>query len=177
MAKKKDRRTRDEEETEESESLQALGGWMGGLGNLLEKLGDLAERGEELHRLQELHGKPVRGVVGFSIKTALGDRNRIKVEPFGNVSKDKRTGRVAVQEVNEPMVDIFDEAHKVLVVAEMPGVAEADVELQLQDDILTISAEKGRKKYRKEVLLPSAFSSGQMSHSCRNGVLEVELTK
>ena len=81
-----------------------------GLGTLIEKLGDLAERGEELHRLGELSGKPVHGVVGFTIKTALGDGNGVKVEPFGNVGKDQRTGKVAVHEVTEPMVDVFEEA-------------------------------------------------------------------
>ena len=44
-------------------------------------------------------------------------------------------------------------------------------------NILTIAAEKGPKKYRKEVLLPSSFDSGAMSHSCRNGVLEIKLTR
>ena len=91
------------------EGLHSLGGFIGGLGGLLEKLGDLAERGEELRGIHELRGKPVRGVVGFTIKTALGEGNGFKVEPFGNVGKDERTGKVAVHEVNEPMVDVFDE--------------------------------------------------------------------
>ena len=154
-----------------------LGGFLGGLGTLLEKLGDLAERGEALHGIEELRGKPVRGVVGFTIKTAVGDGNGVTVEPFGNVAKDERTGKVAVHEINEPMVDVFEEAKRVLVVAEMPGIGKDDVHLEVNDDILTISAKRGRKKYRKEVLLPAAFSSTQMTHTCNNGVLEVEFSK
>ena len=52
-----------------------------------------------------------------------------------------------------------------------------DVQLELQDDILIFSAEKGDSKYRKELLLPVSFSSGQMSFTCRNGILEIRLSK
>ena len=179
MAKTRKKQAGDDAEKKNStgfEGFQGMGGFLGGLGTLIEKLGDLAERGEELHKLGEVDGKPVHGVVGFTIKTALGDGNGIKVEPFGNVGKDQRTGKVAVHEVNEPMVDVFEEDGNVHVVAEMPGVAEGDVHLELDDDILTISADEGRKKYRKEVVLPAAFTSAQMKHTCKNGVLEVEFS-
>ena len=36
----------------------------------------------------------------------------------------------------------------------MPGISAEDVEIEVKDDLLTISAAKGEKKYRKEVLLP-----------------------
>ncbi len=157
-----------------------LGGLLGGLGTMLEKLGELAERGKELNKSGELRspdGK-VRGVYGFNIRMGLGDeKDAVSVEPFGNVRKDERTGKAVVQEVREPMVDTFEEEGHVLVVAEMPGIAEEDARIELHDDILTIAAEKGGTKYRKEVLLPQAFPPGKMSHSCRNGVLEVRFQR
>jgi HSP20 family protein len=75
------------------------------------------------------------------------------------------------------MVDVFDEQDHVLLVAEMPGVSETDVHIELKDDILTLAAARGDTKYRKEVLLPQAFTAAQMSHTCRNGILKVKLTK
>jgi HSP20 family protein len=51
------------------------------------------------------------------------------------------------------------------------------VAIELEGDILTLAAARGDTKYRKEVLLPQTFSPKQMSHSCRNGILEVRLTK
>jgi len=155
-----------------------LGGFLGGLGTLLAKLGELAETGGELHKSGELHDErgKVRGVYGFTIKTGLGGEG-VTVEPFGNVRKDAETGQAVVQEVREPMVDVFEEKDHVLVVAEMPGVAEEDVHLELKDDVLIVVAEKGEKKYRKEVLLPASFSVKKMTHSCRNGVLEVRLAR
>jgi HSP20 family protein len=177
----KQRKNSGTEEEKESptngDKLHGVGGIMGGIGTILEKLADLAERGEELRALEKLGGKPMHGVVGFTIKTALDKGGGFKVEPFGNVGSDKRTGKAAVHEVAEPMVDILDEAEKVLVVVEMPGIGEDDLHMELHEDILTISAERGRKKYRKEVLLPASFSSAQMKHTCRNGVVEIQLAK
>ena len=155
-----------------------LGGFLGGLGTFIEKLGELAEKGKELRESGEIHdpaGK-VRGVYGFNIKFGLGEEG-VQVEPFGNVKKDDLTGEAVVTEVREPMVDLFDEKQHVVVVAEMPGVGEKDVMVELHDDILLITAESGDKKYRKEVLLPTGFTADKMKQSCHNGVLEVKLEK
>jgi HSP20 family protein len=172
MAKRQSRKVAPEE------GVAGLSGFFGGLGTLLEKLGELAETGGELRKTGEIRGKDdkLRGVFGFNIKVGLGDEG-IKIEPFGNVRKDKETGRPVVHEVREPMVDVFDEQDHVLLVAEMPGVSETDVRIELKDDILTLSAAKGDTKYSKEVLLPQAFTAAQMSHTCRNGILKVKLTK
>ncbi|MFO7897873.1 MAG: Hsp20/alpha crystallin family protein [Planctomycetota bacterium] len=157
-----------------------IGGFLGGLGNLIEKLGDLAEKGEELKKSGQIGepGDKLRGVYGFNVKMGIGgDKDEVKVEPFGNVHRDNETGETVVDEISEPLVDLFDEDTHVLVVAEMPGIGEEDVQLSLQDDILTIEGERGQKKYRKEVLLPQSFRPGEMMSTCRNGVLEVRLTK
>lgn len=152
-----------------------LGGLLGGLGGLLEKLGDLAEKGEELRKSGVLgpEGKKLQGVYGFSIKVGLGEEG-VTVEPFGNVRKDEQTGKTVVDEIREPMVDVFEEQDHVLVVVEMPGISQDEVRLDLQDDILTISAEHQDKKYHKEVLLPAVFPAEKMGYACHNGILEVK---
>ena len=67
-----------------------------GFGELVEKLADLAQKGEQLSREGEMQWedkeKDLKAVFGFSVKTGLGGKE-IKVEPFGNVSTDKATGR------------------------------------------------------------------------------------
>jgi HSP20 family protein len=159
-----------------------LGGLLGGLGNLIGKLSELAEKGKELHELKEFGTEGgAKGVYGFTIKSDIG-RNAgrdggVKVEPFGNVAKDERTGRAMVREVTVPPVDIFEEAGHILVVAELPGVCDEDIRLELRDDVLEITAERGPKKYHKEVLLPASFEAPAMTSSCRNGVLEIKLTR
>jgi HSP20 family protein len=43
--------------------------------------------------------------------------------------------------------------------------------------VLTISAERGDKKYRKEVLLPRSVSKEKMQVSCNIGILEIKCPK
>jgi HSP20 family protein len=82
-----------------------------------------------------------------------------------------------VQQIREPMVDIFDESDYLLIIAEVPGIELEDVRLDLQDDILIFTADRDSIKYRKELLLPTSFAAGQMGSTCRNGILEIRLNK
>ena len=159
------------------------GGFFAGLGTLIDQLGKLAEQAEQAGGVVTKTGefnvgsdKRLKGVYGFSVKSGLGEKG-VKVEPFGNIRRDEAAGRVEVHEIREPMVDVFDEPDRLLIVAEVPGIMQADVQLELHEDILILAAEKGDNKYRKEVLLPASFSSDKMSFSCRNGILEIQLIK
>lgn len=157
-----------------------LGGILRGLGSLVEKLGELAETGRELSKTGEIlgtgPGKEIKGIYGFTVKVGIGGEG-VKVEPFGNIRRDEESGRSVVQEVREPAVDVFEERDHTLVVAEMPGIGAEDVRLEVKDDLLTITAEKGEKKYKKEVLLPGSFPREKMQVSCANGVLEIRCVK
>jgi HSP20 family protein len=163
------------EKTSEGGFELGLGGILKGLGDLVEKFGDLAKTGEQLSRTGEIHGhnKELKGIYGFTIKTGLGD-DRPRVEPFGNIRQDQESGHTVVQEVREPVVDVFEEEDHVLVVAEMPGISVQDVQITVEDDLLTISAERGDKKYRKEVLLPASSAREKTQVTCNNGVVEIK---
>lgn len=151
-----------------------LGGIFKGLGDIVEKLHELAETGQELSRSGELkQGEHVKGIYGFTVRVGLGDQTP-RIEPFGNIRKDIRTGRTVVQETREPVVDLFDEEDCVLVIAEMPGITLDDVQIEVKDNWLTIRAEKGDKKYRKQIELPQSFTREKMETSCNNGVLEIK---
>jgi HSP20 family protein len=163
------------EKTSEGGFELGLGGMLKGLGDLVEKLGDLAKTGEQLSRTGEIHGsnKEVKGIYGFTVKVGLGD-DRPRVEPFGNIRQDRESGRTVVQEVREPVVDVFEEEDHVLIVAEMPGITVEDLRISVEDDLLSITAERGDKKYRKEVLLPAASTREKTQATCNNGVVEIK---
>jgi len=160
--------------------LNSIGGFegiLGGLTDFVEKLGELAEKGEQLSRTGEIHWKgrekDLKGVYGFSVKAGIGGGD-VKVEPFGNIRKDEKSGQPIVQDIIEPLVDVFEEKDHALVVAEMPGIGSEDVRLDVKDDILIIYAERGNKKYQKEVLLPRSYPKEKMLVSCNNGILEIK---
>lgn len=172
MFKKRD------EKKSESGIDSGLGGILKGLGELVEKLGELSESGEEVSRTGEIHGagKELKGIYGFTIKSGLGGDGP-RIEPFGNIRKDRESGRSVVQEVREPVVDLFEEEDHVLIVAEMPGISLDDVQIAVEDDLLTITAAHGEKKYRKEVLLPASFAREKMQITCNQGVVEIKCVK
>ena len=154
-----------------------LGGILKGLGDLVEKLGDLEKQGE-ISKTGSINGpgEQLRGIYGFTVKVGLGDQGP-RIEPFGNIRRDADSGRTEVQEVREPMVDVFDEEDHLLVLAELPGVGKDDIKVDVKDDVLTITAERGDKKYRKEVLLPCCVAKSKMQVTCNNGVLEIKCPK
>jgi len=152
-----------------------LGGMLKGLGSLVEKLGELAETGREFSKTAEIHGpgKELKGIYGFTVKVGLGNDGP-RIEPFGNIRRDVKSGQTEVQEVREPMVDVFEEDGYLLVLAELPGIGKDDARIDLKDDVLAISAERGDKKYRKEVLLPRSVTKEKMQVACHNGILEIK---
>lgn len=161
--------------TKKSSGISNIEGILSGLGELVEKL---AETGEQLKRSGvfdvETGGKNAKAVYGVSIRMGLTDDEQPHVEPFGNVHRNEQTGETTVQEVAEPLIDVIEENDHVLVLAEMPGVGDEDVQLELNGDVLTLHAEKGSKKYHKEIVLPHSFGDQAMERCCRNGILEVK---
>ncbi len=159
-----------------------LGGILSGLGTLVEKLGELAETGEKLSQSGEFKDAAgrLRGVYGINVKTGLGDRGQqeLKVEPFGNVHPKKpgKPGKPA-EDVREPLVDVHEEEDHVLVLAEIPGASEDNVQVELAGDQLNIEAKRGETRYRKEVVLPESFAKDQMEWNCKNGILQIRLQR
>ncbi len=151
-----------------------LGGIFKGIGGLFDLVSRMVEEGrteEALSGEKEILGGKGKAVYGFSVRVGLGGKPII--EQFGNI-RDTAAGP-QVAETREPLVDVLDEGERLRVIAELPGVEEKDVHLELKEDILELTAEKGDRKYHKELLLPSWASLVRSSY--RNGVLEIELVK
>lgn len=175
MSAKKSRGDQDEQ----GKAGSGLDGLFGGLNQLMESLNELAKTGQELRESSKTWemsggapGREFKGVYGFNVRMGLGDRQP-KVEPFGNLHPDKKAGRTEVREVSEPVVDLFEEADHTLIVAEMPGIGAEQVKLEFNDDVLTLSAARGSKKYRKEILLPKSYTKDQAQVTCNNGIVEI----
>ena len=155
----------------------SLGGLFKGIEKLVDLAEELKESGGEIKKEGEIdlsHLKEgMKGVFGFSIKTAVGGKP--VVEPFGNIKKTPQGP--TVEEEREPITDIFDEKEEIRVYVEMPGVNEGDIKLDLKGDILDISAQSGDKKYHKEVLLPAKVKPETLKSSYKNGILEIRLKK
>jgi HSP20 family protein len=176
MTERKKRETKKEEEVKVSFDL-GFGGLFKGLGDFIDLLGDMIETGEEeVTRSGEFRvkglGDKARGVYGFSVRTGIGGIPQ--VERFGNIRTTEEGPVVA--EVREPLVDVFDEEQEIVIVAELPGVAEEEVHIEIQDDILSLET-TGERKYAKEILLPEPVDAATLQKAYKNGILELRLAK
>ena len=155
---------------------------LSGLTDIAEKLNEISDKGETVVKKGEFTFPSkeggVKGVYGFSLKTGLGGKDdAIKVEPFGNIRKDKKTGEAVVQEIHEPLIDVFEDEDATTLIAEMPGVGPDDIKIDVRDDVLTVSAKKGAKKYRKEILLSHSPSKDRIKVTCNNGIVTIRCEK
>jgi len=154
-----------------------IGGLFKGIEKLVDLAANLKEAGGEIKKEDEIdlsHLKEgMKGVFGFSIKTAVGGKPI--VEPFGNIKKTPKGPKV--EEEREPITDVFDEKDEIRVYAEMPGVSQEDIKLDLKEDILDISVQSGDRKYHKEILLPVKVKAENLTSFYKNGILEIKIKK
>ncbi|MBI2851924.1 MAG: Hsp20/alpha crystallin family protein [Chloroflexi bacterium] len=173
--KKKDREKEKEEDRVEIDfgaGKISFGGLFKGLGNLVDLAAKLKE--EEVEKTGEIKDLPkgMKGVYGFSIRTMAG---KPVIESFGNI-RETAKGPV-VQEVREPITDIFDEERHIVVIAELPGVSEDKISIEIAGDILNIAASDVDRKYAKEILLPTRVKPASLKTAYQNGILEIRLEK
>ncbi|GAY25472.1 hypothetical protein ATG_06750 [Desulfurococcaceae archaeon AG1] len=138
-------------------------------------MSEIRELSEEVER----QGFPKRFVYGFRI--TIGPDGVPRVERFGNVRRQPVREGAPIREIGyseevEPLVDIYEDADMITVVAEMPGVEKDRIKVRAVDRKLIIEAKNG-KKYYKEVELPAEVDMDSAKASYKNGVLEVKLKK
>ena len=160
------------------------------LAKLLSSPEDVRDRLEELReKLKKAGGREVlsdeewkRGEVSISghlsTRGILGEKE-YHIGTAGPPTRWKDRERVPEPpEVVEPPVDVFHEAEEIVVVAEVPGVELTDLEIKVEDDVLSLSAKPAaRRSYQKEIELGSQVDADSLQATCRNGILEVHLQK
>ena len=123
------------DDKKESSGFEVFG--LGGLFKGLEKLVDLASKleengtstGEGKFSLDHIK-KGMKGVYGFTINTAAGGKPT--VETFGNIKKTDQGPKV--NEEREPITDMFNETEEIIIIAEMPGIEEHDLKIELKEE-------------------------------------------
>ena len=119
----------------------------------------------------EKWGKPF--VFGFSLD--IGPDGKPRFREFGNIKSRGRN--VVPSQEREPLVDVFEEAEHVRVIAEIPGVQKEAVDLKGSEFSLTIRATNTDRSYYKDVSLPVAVDPSTAKATYNNGVLEVMIKR
>lgn len=90
-----------------------------------------------------------------------------------------------------PPIEVYQRDNQLVVCAELPGLGKDDINVEVSDDLLTISGERreeheeNRQGYRhserrygrfsRSISLPEGVNSQDMNASFRNGVLEITI--
>lgn len=166
----------------QSDDAFGLGRLFDELGAAVEKLNNLAEQGQQWSTTMGAEDGP-QAIVDIRIRTAQDAARGASVRTEGAARRPTGASpaeddapaerEVPIQERQTPPVDIFDEDDHVLVVAEMPGIAARDIDVQLTDDVLAIAAAADDRQYATEVLLPRVATEIQTVQA-NNGIVKIK---
>ena len=92
-----------------------------------------------------------------------------------------------------PPVDVYEDEHQIVLKLEVPGMKESDLDVQLENNVLTVKGERKFETEEKEenfhrierrygsfyrsFTIPSTVNPDSVKASCEAGVLKVELEK
>ena len=155
-----------------------------GLVGLINDLAKLTEKSQSYQKrinvgkggVIDVHvsSRPIMGSHAAAPVSALHITRPNKEAPKTSAPKPSTVGSIKER---EPIVDVFEEEDYLRVMAELPGVEENEISLNVEDNTLTISTDTSAQTYFKEVKLPTPVKKKAVEYTYRNGILEVKLMK
>lgn len=141
-----------------------------------------------LTRLEPFGGVRRRGNMFSDLTDMQEEMNRLFDEFFG----DRRRGVADSQWM--PAVDVSENESQMVVRAELPGMTHDDIEIQLQDNVLTLTGEKKQEQKQEEgenfhriersygrfsrsFTLSADITQEDIKATFKDGVLEITLPK
>ena len=156
--------------------LRGLGEVIPGFGELvkgLEKSEAFQERLEAANaEIERRMGKapPSSRVVGTR-RSIIPPRTNLKVS---RTTLGKESPAPAPQK--DVIADMFDEGDRLMVIAELPGIDEKDIEIEVKGDRLVLFARSQGRQYHKDIVLPCTVKE-KPSLTYKNGILKISLEK
>lgn len=96
----------------------------------------------------------------------------------------KTAPRAARAPAIAPVIDIFENKEQILIVADLPGVTSANLNVSLDRDQLTINAHREATRrgeepvvYRREFVVPRGLDADKIEANLQQGVLRLTLPK
>jgi HSP20 family protein len=112
---------------------------------------------------------------------------------FQEYNRSQGEGDSLVTAAFVPPVDIYEDEHKIALNLEVPGMKESDLDIQLENNLLTVKGDRKFEKEEKEenfhrierrygsfyrsFTIPSTVNPENIKASYESGVLKIELEK
>lgn len=106
---------------------------------------------------------------------------------------NRETGEELKEGVWQPPVDIYEDSQSVVIKAEIPDVDQKDIEVKIEDNMLTLRGERRHGQdfqkenyhrieryygaFQRSFALPPTIDQGRVKATCDKGVLTVTLPK
>lgn len=137
--------------------------------------GPMMDEIRELFDTLDLDSMFANGPVVHGYSMTVGPDGVPVVREFGNAKYPHVGAKPRISDAVEPLVDVIKSDRGVSVIAEVPGIALADVNTEVSDGRLTIDV-GGKRRYSKSVGLPNGeYSPPHVTYN--NGILEVRLDR
>lgn len=122
-------------------------------------------------------GIPAAAQAVYGVSVRVGPRVAPLRRPAAAVRRNARNEPIVV-DVREAAADVLDEGDHYLVVVELPGVQEHEIEWNVRDHhTLTIRAASADRNYRKDIRLSEAVDARDAQAVFATGILELKLWK
>jgi HSP20 family protein len=76
-----------------------------------------------------------------------------------------------------PEVEVRESKDEYRMEVDLPGIRDDEIDIELDDNLLTIFSCGGMKEFRRSFLLPKDVDRGGISHEFRNGMLVIRFPR
>jgi HSP20 family protein len=158
-------------------------GVLRGLGEVIPGFGELVkglEKSEAFQERLETANAEVERRMGKAPPLTRGGGARRSIIPARTTLKVNRSTLGEESSVPTPqkdmITDMFDEGDNLVIIVELPGVNEKDIEIEVKGDRLVLFARSQGRQYHKDIELPCMIRD-KPSSTYKNGILKISLEK
>jgi HSP20 family protein len=135
----------------------------------------------------------VQSITHWNPFTEMAGLRKEMDQVFGEFFGQTPFAMAATEAMWGPLVDVHETKDSFLLMAELPGVKQGDIQVSVEGDTLTLKGERKREtevkedqyhriersygRFERSILLPSVVDPGRVKAAYRDGVLEIQLPK
>ena len=181
--KKKGEAKHNPEVEPESQTEGMVEGALQGLGKIIPGFGELVkglEKSEPFQKRLEAANAEIERRIGKAPPLRSAGGTGRSIIPARTNLKASRSTLGEESPVPAPqrdvITDMFDEGENLVIIAELPGVNDKDIKIEVKGDRLVLFAMSQGRQYHKDIVLPCTVKK-KPSLTCKNGILKISLEK
>lgn len=146
-----------------------------GLDKFINLIADMIETNkDQLSVNGDINKDKLVGKYGFSIKLGSNDLNG--VDRINEINKRIKNVQEKIKPI-EPPTDIFDEEDKIIIVMELPGIKYDEIQLDINNNIITVRAFGTNSNFYKNISLKITPKTKDITAKLNNSIYSIIINK